>query len=377
MTKSLTTNDQQYMQRALELAARGQGRVEPNPMVGCVVVRNNKIVGEGYHRRFGGPHAEINALKAAGSQAKGSIVYVTLEPCCHHGKTPPCTDALIAAKVTRVVAAMADPFSKVRNKGFGRLRSAGIKVTMGVCKVEAARLNGPYLKLQQTHMPWVIFKWAQSLDGKLATRKGDSKWISCPKSRQYAHRIRGRVDGIVVGVSTVLADDPMLNCRHGRARRTATRLVIDPQLRTSMRAKVVQTAQDIPTIIVTDRDMTESTKARKHRRLSVGVMGVRQTRSGLDLKQLLKKLGRGGMTNVMVEGGGKTLGAFFDAGLADEVIVFVAPRLIGGKQACSPLAGIGAGKISEAVEAFETKVSRCGDDYVYNLRLRNPVDYLP
>jgi diaminohydroxyphosphoribosylaminopyrimidine deaminase/5-amino-6-(5-phosphoribosylamino)uracil reductase len=274
------------------------------------------------------------------------------------------------------VAAMVDPFSQVRSKGFGRLRSAGIEVATGICSVQAVHLNGPYLKLQKTRQPWVILKWAQSLDGKIATRKGDSKWISCLKSREYAHRIRGRVDAIVVGVGTVLADDPMLTCRYGRVRRMAARLVIDPQLRTTMGSKVVQTAKDILTIIVADKDKIESAKTGKYKNLGVEVMGIRRSAGGLDLKQLLKRLGGRGMTNIMVEGGGKTLGSFFDAGLADEAIVFVAPRLIGGGHAFSPLAAKGVGKMSEVVGPMEMKVTVCGDDHVYHLGLRDPADYL-
>ncbi|UCD29893.1 MAG: bifunctional diaminohydroxyphosphoribosylaminopyrimidine deaminase/5-amino-6-(5-phosphoribosylamino)uracil reductase RibD [Planctomycetota bacterium] len=365
------------MKRALTLAARGRGHVEPNPMVGCLIVRGKKIIGRGYHRKFGGPHAEINALRAAGARARGATVYVTLEPCCHHGKTPPCTDALIAAGVKRVVASMPDPFAEVRNKGLRQLRSAGIEVAIGCCKTEAATLNGPYLKLQNTLLPWVILNWAQSLDGKIATRKGDSKWISSPESRKYAHRIRGRVDAVIVGVGTVIADDPMLNCRLSRPRRVAARIVIDPELRTPISAKVVQSADKIPSIIATDRRLIASRKIAGYQRAGIEIIGLPYTRAGLALRQLLKKIGRRGMTNIMVEGGGKTLGSFFDAGLADEAIIFVSRRLIGGNLASSPLAGKGPAKISEVISPLETKVTRCGNDDVYHLRLRDPLDDLP
>ena len=202
----------------MALAVRGQGAVEPNPMVGCVLVRGGRVVGEGWHKRFGGPHAEVEALRAAGRAARGATAYVSLEPCCHFGKTPPCTDALIAAGVSRVVAAMRDPFPKVRGRGRRLLEAAGIKVGMGLCEAEAMRLNAPYLKRQRTGRPWVILKWAQSVDGRIATRTGDSKWISSEDSRAQAHDLRGRVDAVIVGVGTVRADDPLLTCRHGRPR---------------------------------------------------------------------------------------------------------------------------------------------------------------
>ncbi len=372
MSKSFTADDEQYMRRALVLAARGQGRVEPNPMVGCVIVRGGSIVGEGYHRRFGGPHAEISALQVAGSQAKGGTVYVTLEPCCHHGKTPPCTDALIAAGVRRVVMAMRDPFPKVRGLGLRLLQSAGIEVATGLCEAGAARLGAPYLKLQRTGKPWVILKWAQSIDGRIATRRGDSQWISGWRSRQWAHRLRGRVDAVVVGVGTVLADDPQLNCRHSRSRRLATRIVIDPGLRTPRRAQLVRTATEIPTLIATGWRAARTSRAHAFERAGVEILGLRRRRTGLDLTQLLDELGNRCMTNVVVEGGGKTLGTFLDAGLADEAVIFVSRRLIGGRLAPSPLEGQGPAKMNEVRRPTWAKVTRCGEDDVYQLGLHDP-----
>ena len=368
MARSLTDTDEQHMRRALALALRGQGRVEPNPMVGCVIVRGGRTVGEGSHRRFGGPHAEIHALRQAGSNARRATAYVTLEPCCHQGKTPPCTDALIEAGVQRVVVAMRDPFPKVRGRGCRLLRAAGIDVRSGLLEGEARRLNAPYLKLQETGRPWVILKWAQSLDGKIATRTGDSKWISCSRSRQWAHRIRSRVDAIVVGVGTVLADDPALTCRDAPVRRVATRVVIDPNLRTPTRAKLVRTAGEVPTVMVTDHRVDRRRRAAALERKGVEVLRIKRTRNGLDMQALLRELGRRNMTNVMVEGGGRTLGAFYDARLADEAIVFVAPRLIGGRGAVSPLGGIGPKTMQEWLIPIESNVTRCDTDRVYQLR---------
>ncbi|GAF88580.1 unnamed protein product, partial [marine sediment metagenome] len=205
--------DHRMMARAIALARRGEGHVEPNPMVGCVIVRNRRSIGEGYHRRFGGPHAEIEALLACTRDPQGATVYVSLEPCCHHGKTPPCTDALIAARVARVVVAARDPNPVVRGRGIRRLRTAGIDVETGVLEGEAAEVLAPYATRVRLYRPFVIAKWAQSLDGKLATRTGHSQWISCEASRRRVHRLRARVDAILVGCGTVLADDPLLTAR--------------------------------------------------------------------------------------------------------------------------------------------------------------------
>ncbi len=369
MARSFTNDDERYMARALILAGRGRGHVEPNPMVGCVIVRGGRIIGEGYHRRFGGPHAEIYALRAAGTRAKGATVYVTLEPCAHYGKTPPCVDALIAAGVKRVIAAMQDPFAKVRGRGLRRLRAAGIDVHVGLHERQARQLNAPYLTRQHAGRPWVILKWAQSLDGRLATRTGDSKWISSPRSRQTAHQLRGRVDAVVVGVNTVLADNPRLDCRLARRKRIATRVVLDTALRTPLSADLVRTAKRIPVLIVTSPTTLNTAKAKGLHRRGVELLAIRTKGDGLDLQALLKELGRRGMTNIMVEGGGKTLGMFYDAGLADEVIAFVCPRLIGGREAPGPLDGRGPAKISESPVIKNWTVVRSGPDYLFRLVL--------
>ncbi len=360
------------MRRALALARRGEGRVEPNPMVGCVIARRGRIVGEGYHRRFGGPHAEVHALRAAGKRAAGSTVYVTLEPCCHHGKTPPCTDALIAAKVRRVVAAMRDPFPPVGGRGVGLLRNAGIDVDVGLCEAEAKQLTAPYIKRQRTGRPWVILKWAQSLDGKIATHRGESQWISGEASRRRAHQLRGRVDAIVVGVGTVTTDDPLLTCRHVRPRRIATRIVLDPNLRTPLRAKLITTARKVPTLLVVDRKRVSPRRIKPFERAGAEVLAVNAARGSLDLGSLLDELGQRSMTNVLVEGGSKTLGSFFDADLVDEFFVFVAPRLIGGADAPAGLGGIGIARMKDLRHPHQVHRARCGDDDLYQLRLHDP-----
>ena len=244
----ITDTDSHHMLRALELAERGRGFVEPHPMVGCVIVKEGTVVGEGFHARFGGPHAEVAAIEAAGANAKGSTLYVTLEPCCHQGKTPPCTKAVIAAGIRRVVAAMQDPFAKVSGKGLAELREAGIEVDCGLHEDLARRLNGPYLKLLSTGKPWVIAKWAMTLDGKIATRSGYSKWISGSAAREVVQSLRSRVDAIVVGRRTAEVDDPLLTARpeSGAPARIATRVVVSSQARLAPGSQLVKTAKARP-----------------------------------------------------------------------------------------------------------------------------------
>ncbi|MBI2478733.1 MAG: bifunctional diaminohydroxyphosphoribosylaminopyrimidine deaminase/5-amino-6-(5-phosphoribosylamino)uracil reductase RibD, partial [Planctomycetia bacterium] len=237
------------MTRAIELAQRGEGAVEPNPMVGCVIARDGQVVGEGWHPRFGGPHAEVEALHDAGEAARGATMLVTLEPCCHQGKTPPCVDAIVNAGLTRVIVAQRDPFPQVDGGGIRMLQAAGIEVEVGVCAERARELNAPYLKLVNTGMPWVIAKWAMTLDGKIATRTGNSQWISNAASRAVVHRIRGRVDAIIVGSGTVRADDPLLTARPAGPR-VATRIVFDSTASLSVDSRLAKTIESAPVLVV-------------------------------------------------------------------------------------------------------------------------------
>jgi len=357
------------MRRALALARRGQGRVEPNPMVGCVLAAGGRVVGEGYHRRFGGPHAEIEALRAAGARARGATCYVTLEPCCHVGKTGPCTTALIQAGVAHVVVALRDPFASVRGKGLRILRGAGMRVEVGLLESQAVELNAPYLKRIRQGRPWVILKWAQSLDGKIATRTGDSKWISGAASRRRVHRLRGRVDAILVGVGTVVADDPLLTCREAPLRRQARRVVLDPRLRIPEQCRLIATAGDCPTVIVTAPSRTRTAKARRLERRGAVVMGVAANRAEIDLGWLLDEFGRQNMNNILVEGGGGTLGRFWDGALADEAFIFVAPKLVGGGRAVSALAGQGPATLDACVPVSRVRIEKSGQDRLYHLLL--------
>lgn len=368
--------DMRFMQRALVLAARGQGSVEPNPLVGAVVVQGSDIVGEGWHARFGGPHAEIEALRAAGERARGGTLYVNLEPCSHHGKTPPCTDAILAAGIRRVVAAMQDPFPKVSGSGIGQLRTAGVQVDVGPGEAEARQLNAPYLKRLSTGRPWVIAKWAMTLDGRIATRGGYSQWISGEESREVVHRIRGRVDAILVGRRTAQIDDPLLTARPQRThdeygpivRRIATRIVCDSRACLSSQSQLVKTAAQVPTIVACGPDAPEKEMRRLAERGVEVLPFTAATQFEREL-QLLDELGRRQMTNVLVEGGSQLLGTLLDARQIDEVHVFVAPKLVGGEQALSPIGGAGMEHVAKSIEVRNLTCEGLGADLYLHGRI--------
>jgi diaminohydroxyphosphoribosylaminopyrimidine deaminase/5-amino-6-(5-phosphoribosylamino)uracil reductase len=350
----------EWMRRALELAERGRGHVEPNPLVGAVVVRDGQCVGEGWHERYGQAHAEVNALNAAGERARGASLYVTLEPCCHHGKTPPCTDAILKAGITRVVAAMADPFPQVSGKGAERLRAAGVKVEIGLGEEQARRLNAPYLHLLATGRPYVTAKWAMTLDGKIATAAGDSKWISNEHSRRRVHELRGRMDGIVVGIGTALADDPLLTARPPGPR-TPVRIVLDSRGRLPVASQLARTARDVPTLVVTAQGLPEE-MAGPLREAGCEVLALPAERGRPRLEALLDELGRRRLTNLLVEGGSEVLGSFLDAGAVQEVYVFIAPLLAGGAEARTPVGGAGARAVADALRLGEWQAERVEGD---------------
>jgi diaminohydroxyphosphoribosylaminopyrimidine deaminase/5-amino-6-(5-phosphoribosylamino)uracil reductase len=361
--------DTRFMQRALELAVRGQGSVEPNPMVGAVIAQGDQSVGEGWPTRFGAPHAEIDALRAAGDKAHGGTLYVTLEPCCHHGKTPPCTEAILAAGIRRVVAAMQDPFPKVSGGGISQLRTAGVQVEVGLLEQQARVTNAPYLKLLRSGRPWVIAKWAMTLDGRIATRGGYSKWISGDASREVVHALRGRVDAILVGRRTAQIDDPLLTARplreqdeYGPAiRRIATRVVLDSRARLSTHSQLVKTAGQAPLLMACGPDADEK-EIRRLSECGVEVLPFLAATQFERTLQLLEELGRRHMTNIMVEGGSQLLGTLFDARQIDEVHIFIAPKLFGGEKAISPIGGAGADQVAKGLTVSELKCQRLGDD---------------
>jgi diaminohydroxyphosphoribosylaminopyrimidine deaminase/5-amino-6-(5-phosphoribosylamino)uracil reductase len=362
--------DAWHMRRALDLAILGQGLVEPNPMVGCVIVAGAEIIGEGWHRRFGGPHAEVEALKMAGKRAAGATMYVTLEPCCHQGKTPPCTRAVIAARLRRVVVAQHDPFPSVDGGGLNELRAAGIEVTLGTLEEDAQRLNAPYLKLLRTGRPWVLAKWAMTLDGRTATRSGSSRWISNARSREIVHALRGRVDAIVVGRETARLDDPLLTARPAGPR-TALRVVADTHGSLSPNSQLVRTARDVPLMVAIGPEAPE-----EHRRRLAGagceVFLCRAASPPDRLLELLDELGRRRMTNVLVEGGGRLTGSLLDLGQIDEVHVFIAPKLVGGAAARVPIAGEGIDEMSRALDLDAPQWQALGSDLYVSGRVRKP-----
>lgn len=363
------------MKRALRLAALGRGRVEPNPLVGCVLARKGRIIAEGYHRRFGGPHAEVEACRSCHTSTRGCDVYVTLEPCSHFGKTPPCTSALLEAGVGRVLVAMIDPGEHVRGRGLRQLRRAGVTVEVGLEQEEARRLNAPYIKLCTERRPWVILKWAQSIDGKLSTRLRHEVRVSGEQAARLVHRWRGQVDGIITGIGTILADDPLLTARLVRPRRTAARIILDSRLRLPANSLLARSAGQSPVIVAcTKRSRDDrSRRASRLERLGCEILALPSGDGTVPLNDLLDELGRRNMTNVMVEGGGRVMGSFFDQKLADEARIFVAPTLAGGRKAPGALDGVGDEQWPPPLPKDRVRVRKAGRDLLYTLFLADLV----
>ena len=351
-----------YMERALSLARQALGHVSPNPAVGAVLVRDGVIVGEGFTQPPGSDHAEIVALKHAGAKARGAVLYVTLEPCCHFGRTPPCSRALIDAGIAEVHLAMLDPNTLVSGKGRLELEQAGIKTVTGEHEAEARELNETYIKYITTGFPFVIAKFAMSLDGKIATGSGDSRWISGEVARDYVQEIRKTVDAIIVGVNTVLTDDPQLTARSasGEVRsRQPLRIIADAQGRTPANARVLKGPGRA--LLAVDEDLDSD---RVHALEQAGAEIIRlPSKEGLvDLKTLFKLLGQRQATSVMAEGGGQLFGSLFDQGLVDKVVAFVSPMIIGGKDARVAVAGRGVDKISQALRLRRISVKMLDQD---------------
>ena len=326
-----------YMLAALKLSKRGIGSVEPNPAVGAVIVKNDKIIGSGWHRKFGSAHAEINALKDCkkrNSNPRAATMYVTLEPCCHYGKTGPCADAIIKAGIKKVIIAAKDPSKHAAGKGIAKLRKAGIEVQTGLCKNEAKLLNAPFMKFAATQKCWVILKWAQSVDGKLASGEKKQRWISNELSRKDAHKLRLRSQAILVGIKTVLADDPLLTARLDKNKnKKITRIVLDSNLRIPTNCKLLKTAKEEPVLIVTSKKAVK-TKVRKAETIlqkGAEILTLPNRQGKCDLKKLLDELARRKIAQLLVEGGAEVIGSFLKQNLADEIAVYIAPKLIGKK----------------------------------------------
>lgn len=365
-------DDRAFMTEALRLAALGSGWVNPNPQVGCVIVREGRIIGSGYHQRFGEPHAERHALGDAhrrGEAVAGSTIYVTLEPCAHQGKTPPCADALVEAAPGRVVIGSVDPHDRVAGRGIAKLRDAGIQVDVGCLEDECHRLNRPFFHHITTGMPWVVAKYAMTLDGKMATRTGASKWITGDAARQRVHVMRSRYAAIMVGIGTALADDPLLTARPDGMDEDEVhqplRIVCDSELRLPLGSRIAQTAHDHPTMIAAT--VSDPAAVAPYEEAGVDVLTVPKGtddlgRRSIDLAALLHHLGEEGIDSVLVEGGPRLLGSLFDGGHVNEVCAFVAPQVFGGASAPSPVGGIGVAEPGDARRLKDVRIEQLGED---------------
>lgn len=354
----MTIPDKKMMQRAIVLARKGTGKTSPNPAVGCVIVRDGIIVGEGWHKKAGSHHAEINALHDASEKSRGADVYVTLEPCSHFGKTPPCADALIAAQVAKVFIGMVDPNPKVSGKGIAKLRAAGIEVVTSVLEDHCRLLNEPFIKHVTTGLPFVILKIAMTMDGKIATAKRDSKWITNDKSRRYVHRLRSRFDAIMVGVGTVICDDPLLTSRITRGR-DPVRIIVDSQLRIPMHSQVLNNSSSARTVIATTSG--DDQKRSRLQLLGTEIIHCPCTNNRVDLRELLKILGDRGFQSIFLEGGAELAGEALRQGLVDKCMFFYAPKLIAG-EGIGPFSGTGVGIMADAFKLEATSITTIYDD---------------
>lgn len=358
------TIHEEYMKRALSLAVKAVGHTSPNPMVGCVIVKDGRIIGEGYHQYCGGLHAERNAFKNCTEDAEGADLYVTLEPCCHWGKTPPCTDAIIEHKIRHVYVGCTDPNPKVAGGGIKILRDHGIGVTTGILEAECYRVNEVFFHYITNKRPFVAMKYAQTLDGKIACAGGDSKWVTGEAARAEVQELRNRYSGIMVGIGTVLADDPMLNCRmEGGV--DPVRIVCDSRLRIPMDSRLVKTAKDVPLIIATAPTVWDEDKTTKEEALAAAGAKVLHLpeNDGIDLTELMRVLGEEeGIDGILLEGGGMLNGSALKAGIVNKIYAFIAPKVVGGKEAPGPIGGEGIRIMNEALKLKETEVRMVGED---------------
>ena len=354
-----------FMGEALKLAKKGAGRVSPNPMVGAVVVKNGKIIGKGCHRFIGGAHAEINAIESAGKAVKGADMYVTLEPCSHFGKTPPCVDALINSGIRKVFIGMVDPNPVVSGKGVRKLIKAGIAVKTGIIDLKCRRLNESFVKYITKKEPFVILKSAVSLDGKIASHTGDSKWITCDKSRRLVHRMRFESDAVMAGVGTVIADDPLLNVRMvKKAKKEPFRVIIDSGLKIPLESNVLKPGAAEKTIVAVLKEKAVSKKADKIKEAGAQIIPVLGKNKRIDLKKLLRILAKKGIASILLEGGSEVNAAALEAEIVDKVMLFYSPKLIGGKRAFGMIGGQGKSFVSEAIKVDDLNIKRMGTDFI-------------
>ena len=376
--------DIEYMQRAIALAKKGAGFVNPNPMVGCVVVKDNEIITEGYHEYYGGLHAERNALTNTPADCKDATLYVTLEPCCHHGKTPPCTDIIIEKGIKKVVVGLLDPNPLVSGKGISILQDAGIEVVTGVEEDKIKELNKVFLKYINTKRPYVLLKTAMTLDGKIASYTGDSKWITNEKSRKLVHKLRSEMMGIVAGIGTVKADNPMLNSRLEVQQPTANsqqpnvhqpiRIIVDTKASISLESNIVKTANEYRTILAVGQQSivnAQQSKVEMLKSLNVEILYCEEKDGHVDINDLMIKLGQKGIDSILLEGGTTLNAAFLEAGCVDEVYAFIAPKIIGGEHSKSPVGGQGIELMKDAIMLKDIKIETFDNDILIKGKIKS------
>ena len=362
--------DLAFMRRAHALALKAKGRTGPNPMVGAVLVKEGRIIGEGYHASAGADHAEVVALKAASSEAQGTTLYLNLEPCCHYGRTPPCTEAIIRAGIKKVVASTFDPNPLVAGKGVERLKAAGIEVEIGLFAEEAKRLNEAFFTFIAKGRPFVILKVAASLDGKIATNAGESRWITGEAARKKVHELRDEVDAVLVGIGTVLKDDPLLNVRLNReGTRDPLKVIVDSYARLPLEANVLKNPKKA-LVAVSSKAPKEQVEALRRR--GADVLLVEGTSHKVSLGRLMEELGKRGIVSVMIEGGSEINASAFQEGIVDKLILFYAPLLIGGKEAPSIVGGSGIEYLPQAIRLKDVRIERLGDDLLIEAYIQEP-----
>lgn len=362
MQKDSFANDEHYMRRAIELAKKGGGWTAPNPLVGAVIVKAGKIIGEGYHKKYGCLHAERNAFADCEEDTYGATLYVTLEPCCHYGKTPPCTDIIIDNKIARVVIGSRDPNPKVAGKGAEILRENGIRVDEDFMIKECDNINATFFRYITTGLPYVVMKYAMTLDGKIATAEGLSKWITGESAREHVHSMRGRYAAVMVGIGTVLDDDPMLNCRLEGAHQPV-RVICDSKLRIPKASNICKTARTYRTIVACGKGCEGlEAKIAELEEIGISIIRISECKGGIDLRELIHKLGEMQIDSVLIEGGGTLNESAVRLGIVDHVCAYIAPKIFGGKNAKTPVEGEGIGRPDEALELEDLRITKfCRD----------------
>ena len=366
--EGIELTDKEYMLRVISLAKKGEGWTNPNPMVGAVIVKDGRIIGEGYHKKYGELHAERNAFASLEESAKGATMYVTMEPCCHYGKTPPCTQAIIEHEIGKVVIGSKDPNPKVSGKGVQILKEAGISVEEDFLREECDKLNPIFFHYIRTKMPYVVMKYAMTLDGKIATKTGESKWVTGKEAREEVQHMRHRYMGIMVGIGTVLADDPMLNVR-AKDKKSPVRIICDSKLRIKEDSQIVKTAFNQRTIVIYADSQNIQEKLERLHSLGVETLYCPDERNQIDLKKLMIYLGNEGIDSILLEGGGKLNDSAVRAGIVKEVQAFIAPKLFGGVNSKTPIEGIGVNLPSEAVRLKYIDICQIGEDIKITCKL--------